>query len=245
MKIDIDGMFGEPHWYEIVWWRIQDFFSSWVYPAYNLRNFLLNRYDLVRLKGIKRHEYSDVMERMFHANMELISFFFEKENPEEHVVWYKDDEGNDFGHKYGEWKNGAYGGIPVVYPEYEGKYAMDVIKEIHHWWKVDYPALCNEYSYLLSFWCDYLAGTMKSIPTGDKEYRQIVFDKENCPKTLEFFNGRNVKWEILDKYLDGDRNNIFVENFVSDKMHWLEMEIERQKQKYLHLCIDVRPYLWT
>jgi hypothetical protein len=135
--------------------------------------------------------------------------------------------------------------MPVVYPEYEGKYAMDVIKEIYNWWKNDYPAICAEREYLLSFWHDYVAGTMKSVPTDNEEYRQIVFDKKDCPKTLDFFNDKDVKWEILDKYLDGDRNNIFVENFVSDKMHWLETEIERQKQKYLHLCIDVRPYLWT
>ena len=56
MKIDMDDMFGESHWYETMWWRIKDFFSNWVYPAYNLRNFLFNRYDLVRLHEIKRYE---------------------------------------------------------------------------------------------------------------------------------------------------------------------------------------------
>ena len=245
MKTDIDDMFEEPRWHETIWWRIKDLFSNWVYPAYSLRNFLFKRYDLVRLHGIKRHEYSDVMERMLQANMELIVFFIEKEKPEEHVVWYKDEEGNDVGHKYGEWKNGMHGGLPVVYQEYEGKYVMDVIKEIYRWWKVGYPSLKCEYEYLLSFWCEYVAGTMKSIPTDSRECMQIVFDKENCPKTLDFFDDKDVNWEILDKYLDGDRNNIFVENFVSSKMNWLETEMERQKQKYLHLCIDVRPYLWT
>ena len=72
MKTDIDDMFEEPRWHETIWWRIKDLFSNWVYPAYSLRNFLFKRYDLVRLRGIKRHEYSDVMERMLQANMGLI-----------------------------------------------------------------------------------------------------------------------------------------------------------------------------
>ena len=87
MKMDMDDIFEEPRWHETVWWRIKDLFSNWVCPAYSLRNFLFNRYDLVRLHGIRRHEYSDVMERMLQANMELIVFFIEKEKPEEHVVW--------------------------------------------------------------------------------------------------------------------------------------------------------------
>ncbi len=182
---------------------------------------------------------------MLQANMELITFFIEKEKPEEHVVWYKDDEGNDCGHKYGEGLNMDGSKMTVLFPEYEGKYVMDIIKEIYHWWKEDYVRLCNDQSYLLSFWCDYVAGTMKSIPAKKEGYREIVFDKTDCPTTLDFFNGKEVKWEILDQYLDGDRNNIFVENFVSNKLHWLESEIERQKQKYLHLCIEVREYLWT
>lgn len=244
-KIDISDMFGKTHWYNVAWWRIQDFFRNWICPAYDLRNFLFRRYDLVKLPGIKRHEYSDVVERMLHANMELIVFFMEKEKPEEHILWYKDDEGNDWGHKYGEMKNMDGSKVPVLFPEYDGKYIMDIIKEIYKWWKEGYPSISKDYEYLLSFWSDYVCGTMKSVPTDNDEYRQIVFDKSGCPKTLDFFNDKDIKWEILDKYLDGDRSNIFRENFVSDKMHWLESEIERQKQKNLHLCIEVRPYLWT
>ncbi len=47
-RIPIEDMFGEPHWYEIVWWRLQEGFKNWVYPAYDLRNFLFKRYDLVK-----------------------------------------------------------------------------------------------------------------------------------------------------------------------------------------------------
>jgi len=239
-RIAMDDLFGKVRWWEPIWWKIENFFKNWVYPAYDLKNFLFRRYDLVRLHNIKRSQYSDVAERMFEANMELLAFFVEKEKPEEHVCWYQDENGNDVGHKYGECDS-----FPPIYPEYKGKFVMDIIKEVYHWWKEDYPMLCKEYEYLLSFWCDYVAGKMKSKPAREEGYNEIVFDTSECPKTLEYFNDKNIKWEILDKYLDGDRNNIFVNGFVNKKMHSLETDIELQKQKNLHLCIEVRQYLWT
>lgn len=86
---------------------------------------------------------------------------------------------------------------------------------------------------------------MKSKPAEQEGYNEIFFDTSECPKTLDCFDGENIRWEILDNYLDGDRNNIFVKGFVNKKMRLLETDIELQKQKNLHLCIEVRQYLWT
>jgi len=240
-KIEIEDFFKEPNFFVAIWWKIQNLVENWVYPAYKIRHFLFNRQDFVRLPGVSKTEWCDVVERMFLANMQLLAEFVEKEKPEEYVCWYKDDNGADVGHKYGECEN-----FPPLYPEYNGKYIMDIIKEVYHWWKVDYPKLCEEQEYLLSFWCDYVCGKMKSKRSKvSEEYNEIVFDTSECPKTLDYFNDKEIKWDILDKYLEGDRNNIFVERFVNNKLHELKTEIELQKQKNLHLCIEVRQYLWT
>jgi len=50
---------------------------------------------------------------------------------------------------------------------------------------------------------------------------------------------------ILDKYVDGDRNNVLVEGFIFNKMKELDKKIELEKTKMLHLCAEVRMYLWT
>ena len=239
-KIEMDDLFGKVCWWEPIWWKVENFFRNWIYPACNLKNFLFRRYDLVRLRGIKRSQYSDVAERMFEANMELLAFFVEREKPEEHICWYQNENGNDVGHRYGECEL-----FPPLYPEYRGRFVMDIIKEVYHWWKEDYPRLCEEQAYLLSFWHEYVAGQMKSKPAEQEGYNEIFFDTSECPKTLDCFDGKNIRWEILDKYLDGDRNNIFVKGFVNKKMRLLETDIELQKQKNLHLCIEVRQYLWT
>ena len=239
--IDISDLFGETNFFEICWCRIRNLFEDWVYPAYKLRNFLFRRYDIVRMPGIGRSEYSDVVERMLHANMELIVFFMEKEKPEEHVCWYKNESGADVGPRYGE----GFDKDTLLYPEYHGRYIMDIIKEIYHWWKVDYPKLMTEKEYILSFWCKYVVGKMKSIPSNTPQYSQIVFDDKDCPKNLSSFDGKDIDWELLDKYLDGDRNNIFEDGFVRRKIDLLENEIEMKTQRYLHLCMEVREYLWT
>lgn len=229
----------EPKWWEPVWWAISRFFDNWVYPAHYLKNWLFHRYDIVKLNELKRYEYCDVDTRMLYANMELIRFFIEKEKPEEHVVWYKDDDGVDSGPKYGECKD-----WDVLYPEYKDKYIMDIIKEIYNWWTVELVRKEEECSYLLDFCCKYCWGKMKSKKLEGEMY-QMVWDRSTCPTGLKYFDDKDIRWDIIDKYVDGDRKHVLEERFLGDKMHELEREIEKEKQKYLHLCIEVRPYLWT
>ena len=40
-------------------------------------------------------------------------------------------------------------------------------------------------------------------------------------------------------------HKILRKNYVYNRMMKLEVKIENLKQKYLHLAIEVRPYLWT
>lgn len=220
-----------------------EFCKNWIYPAYYLRNLLWNRYDLVRLKGIMSHEYSDCLYRMLLANMALIVEFMEKEKPEDHVCWYKDEKGKDLGHHYGESP------LTRLYlPEYKDRYIMDIIKEIYQWWTVDYPAYCADRDYILGFWSDVIYGkynleTDDDDGDDDKLY-PLVLDKSGTAKTLEEVEARpGIRWDILDRYFR--REDLLKGNFVRDKLTEMENKIALDEQKYLHLCIETRPYLWT
>ena len=69
---------------ETLFWRIEDFFKDWIYPAYKWRR-LLDPHNVVKLPRLCATEWTDVRERMYQANMELIKYFIEKEKPEAKV----------------------------------------------------------------------------------------------------------------------------------------------------------------
>lgn len=217
--------------FEDIWYRLSDFFKNWIWPGYYINNIFWKRYDLIRLPQLNKWEYSDVVERMFLGVMNLVTFFVDNEKPEEHVLWYKDEEGNDVGHKYGEDPN-----EPIIFPEYKGMYIMDLIKIIYNWYNNDYKQETNECDYLLNFWYNYCC---------DKTIGPDGFVEKNLPTSLEFFNDKDINWEIMDKFLDGNRENIFIKDFIHNKHKEFEFKIECEKQKYLHLAIEVRNYLWT
>ena len=173
--------------------------------------------------------------------MEMIVKFIEQEKPEKYVLWYKDEKGQDVGHKYGEC------GIPILYPELKDRWIMDIIKEIYNWWKKDYIELNKEHNYLLEFWCDYLIGQIKfkSSPDNNTEAEEIIFDKSTAVKSLEELKKiPNIDWNILTKYIV-DSDKILDENYVHEIINNLATKIHDKEQYYLHLCIEVRPYLWT
>lgn len=241
--------------FEAAKFDIRNFFSDWIYPAHKLRNALFNRYDIVKMGELKRCEYCDDVARMLHANMELVRHFIEDEKPEETVYWYLDEKGNDVGHKYGE--NSKH---EVLFPAYKGQYILDIVKEIYDWWTVERHEKQKEYDYLLDFWIKYFV-KLKGRPLTEEErvthmnkvlsveelneISVMTIDTSQCPKCLGDFEGEEVKWSIVDKHLEGDRNNLFEENFLLKTLSGLENEIFMDEQKYLHLCIEVRPYLWT
>lgn len=218
-----------------------EFCKNWIYPAYYLRNCLWNRYDLIRLKKIKPHEYSDCLYRMLLANMALIVEFMEKEKPEEHVCWYKDSDGNDVGHRYGENSK-----LRLYLPEYKNRYIMDIIKEIYHWWTVEHPAYCADRDYILGFWSDVIHGKLDLETDGDDDDKlyPIVPDESGTAKTLDEIEARpGIRWDVIDRYFR--REDLLQENFVHNKLMEMENKIALDEQKYLHLSIEVRLYLWT
>ena len=222
------------------WYSLCDIFKNWIYPAYDLRNLLFHRHDRIKIPQVKAWEYTDILYFMLCANMEMIVKFIEKEQPEKYICWYKDNEGKDVGHKYGEMKD-----YPYLYSEYNNKYIMDIIKEIYRWWKVDYPTLLNDRDYLLSFWCDYMLGDVV-FKKSENDLSSIEYDKTNLPKTLdEFEKIKDIKWNIIDKYVKNRTELLDEKHFHLDIIGNLKNHIFRQEQKYLHLCIEVRPYLWT
>lgn len=221
------------------WYKFLNFIDDWVYPAHCLRNLLFYRYDLIKIPQLKPYEYSDMNYRMLCANMQMIVDFIEKEHPEKYVLWYKDENGNDVGHKYGECEK-----YTVIYPELKDKWIMDIIKEIYHWWKEDYPRLMEEKAYLLDFWSEYVCGTMKSGEPDENGLSPVYWDKTNCIKSLDDLKDKKVRWDIIDKYA-AKREDILIENFLHCVIREAEVKIENECQKYLHLCIEVRPYLWT
>lgn len=220
-------------------YQIEDFFKNWIYPAYDLKNLLFHRHDRIKIPQVKPWEYTDFHYFMLCANMEMIVKFIEIQQPEKHVLWYQDENGFDVGHKYGECE------IKILYPELKDKWIMDIIKDIYHWWKVDYPKLLEEKEILLSFWSDYICGDLV-FKKSDKSTSEIVFDTTNIPKTLEELEkNKDIRWNVIDKYIK-NRNDIFIDDYVHGTvLKNIENEIFEQEQKYLHLCIQVRPYLWT
>lgn len=223
---------------EDCWWRLQDFWKNYIWPAYHLRNYFFNRYDIVKMPEIKRCEYSDVVQRVLWANVELLKFFIEKEKPEEHVEWY-----GDWGHKY---IPNPITHDPVLFPEYEGKYIMDLMKMTYKWFTEDRDRMNEDRDYLLDVWYRWLSGRRYTIPCEqDPEARELKIDESTIPTDLSFFDDKNMDWEILDRYLDGDRMNLIKKNFIFEKLNELENKIEQLDQKHLHLIIECRFSMWT
>ena len=227
----------------IGWYKFRVFIEDWIYPAHYIRNFLFHRYDRIKIKEIKPYEYLDVDITMFYACMELVVRFIEKEEPEKYINWYDDEYTK--GSKYGD-NSSIYGekDKQVLFPEYKGRYIMDIIKEIYDWYKNKYPVMINDVQYMIDFAFDNnLYGKMMSKEIKDMPgHFQIINDTSYCPKSIDEL--KDVNWEILDKYIE-NREDILKERCLINKRMELEKKIEEEKQKYLHLCIEVRPYLWT
>lgn len=222
----------------IGWYKFLRFIENWIFPAYFLRNLFFYRYDRVVVPQIKAYEYSDKEYLMLCAVMQIIVDFIEKENPEKHICWYKSEDGEDLGHKYGENIN-----FEMLFPEYKDKYIMDIIKDIYHFWTVIYPKKVECKEYLLNYWSKYLCGDLVEQPVY-KDVFNVTFDAANAPKTKEDLYKLNLDWVKLDYVID-IRADLLDSECIRRKIWDLENEIVRDCQKYLHLAIEVRPYLWT
>ena len=172
--------------------------------------------------------------------MALVVYFMEKENPEAHVLWYEEDGTDRCGPKYGVPENSR-----LYLPEYKGRFIMDIIKEIYHWYTVEYPAMLADSKELLNFWSVAHCGQMTDdTPPDENGLIKCHFDKSHCPGNLnEIKSISGIDWNRIRKYLKEDE---FLNEAVVRTRHTdLENRIFLESQKYLHLCIEVRPYLWT
>ena len=214
-----------------------NFFKNWIFSTYYWKNLLFRRYDRIKVPQIKPYEYCDISMMMLYANFELIVKFIEEEEPEKYICWYKDENGNEVGHKYGENTDFKH-----LFPEYNGKYIMDIIKEIYNFWKFEYVERTNDNKYLLRFWSDNFFGRFVETSKNESGDGFYEHDKDAIAKEEKDLKGE-INWQIIEKYMD--RSRIFEKDYVHDQYNNLEKELEDKCRKYLHLCLEVRPYLWT
>lgn len=235
-KSFLDDLNEEPNIIKKCWWKIQFFFDDWIYPAYYLRNLLFHRYNKIKLPMFKPYEYLDNSVRMKYAIFELVKDFIENEKPEKYICWYRDEKGNDLGHKYGE------GEQQIIYKDLKGKYVMDLMKEIYNFYTKILPELEKEKEYLLDIWAKYIFnGHYKE----DEKLKDVVeWIDEPSNYTLKDIENENLDWDILLKYI-GKKEKFFEEDLIHNEYKKLKVHIHDQIQYYLHLAIDIREYFWT
>ena len=235
-----NGMFDDlnkkPNMFIKYWWKIENFFESWIWPGDYLRNFFFHRYDLIKLPMFTTYEYLDVSVRMEYAIFELIKEFIEDEEPVKHICWYNDENGEDLGHKYGE------GDRKILFESMKGKYIMDIIKDVYNFYTKVLPELEKEKSYLLDVWSKYIFNGHYEHDEEHSDLVRWVHDETNY--TLEDLEKENLNWNIILKYI-GSKDKFFEENLLHSKIHELEKLINEQIQYNLHRAIEVREYLWT
>lgn len=224
---------------KIGWYKFLLFIEEWIYPAYLLKNALFYKHNKIKLPQFHSYDYIEVSDKMKYANFELIKYFIEKEKPEKHICWYKDEDGVDCGHKYGE--NPDYN---IIFPEYKDKWIMDIIKDIYHYYTVILPLQEEKIEYLKTFHYKYLMGEMKDKPVENSEFYEVYFDKSNCIKSKEELYELKLDWNILDS-IGLSRQELLDEKIIMKKIRELENEKFNDIQQFLHLSIEVRPYLWT
>ena len=219
-----------------IWFHIIEFLKNWVYPAYYLRNLLFNRYDIVKIRYFKPYMYYEINNRMFYSTMELICEFMES-NPEEHVCWYKDENGNDVGPKFSS----------IAFKEYNDVYVLDIVKEIYEWWKKKIKGedeLTNDLKYLEDFAYDYV-DKQRFYKKNEDEHGNITYVLKDvgCPrKSME--QDTDINYKILRKYFDSNED-LKNEKIVNKKIIELDARISKEEVKYMILAAEIHQYLWT
>lgn len=228
---------------EKICWPIENFFEDWIYPGHYLKNYLFKRYDLIKIPNMKPWEYADISYKMKFAIFELIKNFIEKENPEKYICWYKDEEGNELGHKYGENPN-----FPIMFPEKRNEWIMDIIKEVYNFYTKEMPELEKDISYIVEVNHKYVTHfdfkkceNQEGVKEGEEFYEMInVADK----RSIDDPEIQNLNWDILMKYFD-NKEDVLDEKTIVKGLHKAEWYLENKITYYMHLAVEVSPYLWT
>lgn len=210
---------------ESVFYKIKNWCSNWIYPAYYLRNLLWYRNDRVKLTDIKPWEYAEPAYRMERAVFTLIDEFLDDKDIES-IVWYADGKGNE-GPKYGDNRT------DVMFPELKGKWVLDLVKEIHKFNAIDKVLMEADYSYLTDVWATYICELNIENGMLQKVKKDYTFDSPEI---------QALDWTRICMYIK--KEDFFNDNVLNDKITELEKEIEDKTQYYLHLAIELRNYLW-
>ena len=225
-----NGMFDdlnkEPSFIIKCWWKITNFIDSWIYPGHYMHNFLFHNYNKVKLPMFKPYEYLDVSVRMEFAVFELIKEFIEKEQPEKYICWYRNEKGEDLGHKYGD-----YEGSKILFQSLKGKYIMDIIKDIYNFYTKVLPEMEKENDYLLNIWSKYILNGHYKEVKGLEDVVEWINEPSNY--TLKDLEKENLNWDIILKYI-GKKENFFKEHLIQNKHHELELLINNQIQYYFN-----------
>lgn len=211
-------------WLDAAWYRISDFFKSWIYPGYYMRNLLFRRYDRVKLPQVKPYEYAEPAERIKYAVFEMVCDFVDSEEKHPVVEWY-----GEYGHKI------------------DGEYVMDIAKGIREWWRVTRDAEERKYYDFLNFYATWVIGKMRFHKIDEKTgVGNITFDKSHLPKFFEKYLEviSEDEWAKFDAVC-GDRRKIMDEAFMRELCDRLETGLGDTDDKYLHDAIKIRQYLWT
>lgn len=225
-----------------MWSNIRDFAEEWLYPAYSLRHFFFRRYDIVKMPQLKRTCFYETNVRMYYAVMELVKEFYEKSGWE-NFTWYDetDEDGNITCNaiRYGTDSE------TCLFPEYKGKYVIDIVKEIYDWHTQGMERLEKAMEYASSPKINACrSAMMQNLRQIKKECRQHPSLSEK-KLVKECFDNYNLEWDLLDRYLEGDRKNVMDKEFMKKIPERIRQEIKDNMQKYLHLAIEVRECLWT
>lgn len=226
----------DPNFLEVAFWRIQDFFESWIFPAYKIKR-LLHRKDIIKLEGVKPTEWCDEREQMLLACKAIVKSFLDQK-PEEIVCYYKDEEGKDVGPRIKS----------EVCPEIDGRYFFDVFKDIAHMLLEELPELDKDINAVMSLML--LFSPTFKFSEGSK----LDQDFSRCPKDLE-----ESKKLVLEKCTEDEiaRINKLVDfgkleaegaKTPFDTAMKLADELEAKKSKLikkaLHWLVEAREDLW-
>jgi len=222
-------------------WRVlRGFVEGWIYPAHSLRHYFFDRYDIVRLPKLSRTHFHDLDARMYHAVMELVRIFYEESGWE--MYNWRDKTNED-----GSIICGARYGMDTekcLFPEYKGKYIIDIIKEIYDWQHDGMDRMMEAGNKIVS---DDVILHNRNIMARDVKRIKKECQRDASQSASQLVNdylaSYNLDWEILDKYVDGDRAKIIDKQYDEELSDIIRKDIQLNMQKYLHLAIEVREHL--
>ena len=214
-------------WWEVlrqqIWWPISDFFKSWIYPGHYTRNMLFYRYDRVKLPQVKPWEYAEPCDRIKYAVFEQVCDFVDDEVNDPIVEWY-----------------GEHGA------KLDGRYVMDIGREIRQWWRVDRQIEEKKYWDFLDFYCTWVIGKLHFHKPDKNGLGLVTFDEDHLPKTYDDYMKvvSDEDWKKYDACCD-DRTKIVDHEFSSKLSNSLEQKMDDTDDHFLHEAIRIRQYLWT